>query len=874
MFGLIVVLTAMYGLQGCIVGISEFTIPQLLSGQGGDLNAAKILSIVKLPAALKIFVSPLFDSCITRMPGGLKGIVISLQVVICAGLVSLSPLLQLEGEPTAAALALRWPLFAIAMLNAMADLGMDSFALIALPAHLRQLPAFCQVFGIFIGKLCARSGLRLMMSSGVMSPPGFILAMAVALAMCTMYMMIVPAQTNQAEESKEPVSGVIARTWEFCTVRPNMIHWLLYQLIMPAMYFHTVALLPIRYEQLGLRADEYATVDIFFAVVVAVCMMYALKMASDTAQPLTFFLKAYILQAMLSAGQVLQYMMWPGTPTTAFSITYSFFGRMQELMFYIFEFGEFAFYGRVAMLEPTLVSTLVTLQTSVFNFSDFFHGWLAITLVEQFSLCPKSADNAEGVLVCQFDAYPFVACGISLTSLLYLLTQWKTMAAYQDLQDNGWTTQSSNLWRKLFLAILVAATIVPTVGAMSANVSCLESFEILREPLLEQRAREVFHVAMNYGGTSQERQLLDQYIKDVLDSTKVPQNIESSHMLHQYLQRLMLDEVQALRNYTPEMVRENAGTLEFQCERIRQNTPMNMVDGMWANTFVPDAVPDPWTLIVDRIRYEEQGEGNMSKNHPFMWQRTAASVGYNFPPINSLEFAYLKQFANKSFLNAALTASVGRVPGWVPEKLGMIAFLEMRSSAPCHKQIQHMKVHGLDFSYYQVHRSIDNPHDGHATQIMDAIDAFMLGSSNRQEEIGRIQGIIRGYHAFEFTIDAIDAAVDEMLEHGGCPTQSMNDANRLVQPPSRTESSMLHFLTKHSHAFHFHRGPEHEALKDPETMILHLKGRCELFQPGKVEHTRFLQLFRHGGPMYGVGDHADHAVLKEFAASVQQKCAR
>lgn len=305
---------------------------------------------------------------------------------------------------------------------------------------------------------------------------------------------------------------------------------------------------------------------------------------------------------------------------------------------------------------------------------------------------------------------------------------------------------------------------------------------------------------------------------------------------------------------------------------------MNMVDGMWANTFVPDAEPGSWNLIVDRIRYEEQGEGNLSKNHPLMWQLTAASVGYRFPPTNSLAFAYDKGFADTSFLNPALTASVGRVPGWVAEKLGMIAFLEMRSSAPCHVQIQHMKVHSLDFSYYQVHRSIDNPHDGHGAQILDAITAYLLDSHDEKDEVDRVQRILRGYHAFEFTIDIIDAAVERMLEGGGCPTQIVSREVPPAHTPTKDTfvngSSMVKFLAKHSHAFAFHRGQTRRALQNPEHMMSYLMERCDLFQAGGVEHTKFLKLFRHGGPMYGVGDDADRAALREFAVSAQQKCIR
>lgn len=545
-----VVLAMMYALQGCLVGLSELTIPQLLSGKGGNLTSAKILAIVKVPPALKIFASPFIDMWSVSTPGGLKSVVISLQVVTCASLLAVLPQLQFGEDTLSAAFALRWPLFGIATLNALADLGMDSFALTIMPAHLRHLPAFAQVFGVYAGKLCSRSGFRLMMNMGLTSLPGFVFAMALVMALCAACMICIPTPARQAQELRTEDGHVITRTWEFCTGRPNVVHWLIYQLIMPAMYFHTVSFLPVRYEQLGFASDQYATYDIMFAVIVVGCMAYIFNMASDAAKPLTFFLQAYVVQALLTASQVLQYMMWPGTPTTLYSTVYSLLGRSQELMFYIFEFGEFAFYGRVAMLEPSLVSTLVTFQTSVFNFSDFFHSWLTISLVDHFSECHEDLDAG---FVCQFDAYPAVAFCFWVLSLVFLATQWKRMNAYQNLQDSGWAPQAPSAWMKLLLVSLVVAAAVPVMELFWTTPLTSETSGATQQPLLEHRARQVFYAAMNYNGTAGERQLLDSYIEDVLDNTTVPNSIKSGHALSKYLSGLMLDEITTQQDYTQEM---------------------------------------------------------------------------------------------------------------------------------------------------------------------------------------------------------------------------------------------------------------------------------------------------------------------------------
>ena len=66
-----------------------------------------------------------------QLPGGYKNLMIALQGLLVAALLFLVPLLpeavQLGGRPGAE--QLRWPLFGVALLNAVGDLILDAFAL-------------------------------------------------------------------------------------------------------------------------------------------------------------------------------------------------------------------------------------------------------------------------------------------------------------------------------------------------------------------------------------------------------------------------------------------------------------------------------------------------------------------------------------------------------------------------------------------------------------------------------------------------------------------------------------------------------------------------------------------------------------------------
>lgn len=52
---------------------------------------------------------------------------------------------------------------------------------------------------------------------------------------------------------------------------------------------------------------------------------------------------------------------------------------------------------------------------------EFLYSWLAPTLVDRFSTCSREHDAFS----CDFDAYPLVGVGLTLVTLIFLMTQWK-----------------------------------------------------------------------------------------------------------------------------------------------------------------------------------------------------------------------------------------------------------------------------------------------------------------------------------------------------------------------------------------------------------------------------------------------------------------
>ena len=244
----------------------------------------------------------------------------------------------------------------------------------------------------------------------------------------------------------------LRQTWEFMTRRPNMAHWLLYQLLLPAMYLHAVIVLPSRYEQRQVHGEDLAAYDIPFAMLVEILLVFASRMANTDRHPLGFFVKAYILQALLIVLMLSQYRLMSSTEPpgmTHLIFTSTILNKTPDLLFFVFEVGEFAFYDRVALLQPEMKSTLIALQTSAFNFAEFMHSWLAPKLVDAASSCKLEGDT--GHLQCEFDAYPLVGSSLLLGSCLFLGLSWGKIHRYQDVMDKGWAPQEATITRSSFV---------------------------------------------------------------------------------------------------------------------------------------------------------------------------------------------------------------------------------------------------------------------------------------------------------------------------------------------------------------------------------------------------------------------------------------
>jgi len=315
------------------------------------------------------------------------------------------------------------------------------------------------------------------------------------------------------------------------------------------------------------------------------------------------------------------------------------------------------------------------------------------------------------------------------------------------------------------------------------------------------------------------------------------------------------------------------------------------VDGMWANTFAPKSVPKRWQLLVDKIRWEEQGEGVLDKNHAFMWMQLVNDMDFGIPDVESKEFILHKRFSNRSFINPALATAFGHLPGYWPEKLGAIAYFETMSTPFSHRSIQQLRLHGIDPAWYVVHRSIDNPVNGHSATILDAIVDYVeseagkagnrAGKSSAEAQLA--QRVFFGFLLYETSFTMLESAAKDRLEAGAmCPGGGDDEDVDLAVSAAREafnpeEEWMLQFVRRFAQAASkFHKRNVSDLrdatatrlgelmVSDPEEFLRHIASRCDLVSSSAPAQSRLLTLFDFGGPMYGVATPEDRRHIERW----------
>ncbi|SDT08316.1 LodA/GoxA family CTQ-dependent oxidase [Bradyrhizobium canariense] len=294
--------------------------------------------------------------------------------------------------------------------------------------------------------------------------------------------------------------------------------------------------------------------------------------------------------------------------------------------------------------------------------------------------------------------------------------------------------------------------------------------------------------------------------------------------------------------------------------RIKQFTPLNLLDGAWLRNIARTGPTDEVRALLFSIWMDEFGDGEVSKNHCNIYLDLCHSVGFYPPSLSSREFAFDTDFLDSAFTVPTFELAISQfTEDYYPEILGMTLQLEWEVLGL--KPTRDLLVNfGLNPHFYVMHIGIDNAVNGHGRRALDAVLLYLqsiqeAGGSNGVA--GAWRRIWNGYVAF-----------GQIGSFG-------SDLYNLIKNPSSLKQRMIEMIKSkadfgsRNHQTHTLGGmPINELFAVPE-QFLNIMVTSGLLTPGDWENSRLNQLIQfQTGPMFRVFTDDEIALLSDYTLSL------
>lgn len=163
---------------------------------------------------------------------------------------------------------------------------------------------------------------------------------------------------------------------------------------------------------------------------------------------------------------------------------------------------------------------------------------------------------------------------------------------------------------------------------------------------------------------------------------------------------------------------------------LKTIAPVKLIDGAWLRHINKITTPFPLRRVTKdawQILSEELGDGDLLKNHVFVFRKLLEEVGVELPEGDSAEFIHSQLGLNEGSIWAAAIAQllVSLFPhSFLPEILGFNMHFELLTleTLIASKELAELKI---DPYYFILHVSIDNADSGHTAIAMQAVNKLI-----------------------------------------------------------------------------------------------------------------------------------------------------
>lgn len=163
---------------------------------------------------------------------------------------------------------------------------------------------------------------------------------------------------------------------------------------------------------------------------------------------------------------------------------------------------------------------------------------------------------------------------------------------------------------------------------------------------------------------------------------------------------------------------------------LKQAAPVKYVDGAWLGHINKITTPFKYRNITKnawQVMSEELGDGDLTKNHVYVYRQLMDDIKAGLPAADSEEFINPRHKLDQTRCWKAAMAQllISLFPhDFLPESLGFNMAYE---SLPLHllKTVKELREVRLNPYYFELHISIDNADSGHAAMAMAAVTDYI-----------------------------------------------------------------------------------------------------------------------------------------------------
>lgn len=313
--------------------------------------------------------------------------------------------------------------------------------------------------------------------------------------------------------------------------------------------------------------------------------------------------------------------------------------------------------------------------------------------------------------------------------------------------------------------------------------------------------------------------------------------------------------------------REILPDLEYAKWWLRATAPVKYVDGSWLGGINRAFNVLPFNRRSQKIAWqilsEELGDGDLTKNHVWVYQQLMASISADIGTGDEMRFIDGLKNPNEEervWKAAVAQLCVSLFPDeFLPEILGFNMAYE---SLPLHLliTIQELRELNLDPYYFILHVSIDNGHSGHAAMGIKAVTEYVesLPPSEVETAWRRIQaGVIlsEGLPTTPATPSTLDRRVEKLFGekcvtarpmHACCPA-------KIGGKNGKPLSQWLKDEVYHTHSLAF----------------LHALTESRWVFRGSPEESKLIKEMEWGGRMFGAFTSDEVGVLKDWIKGLE-----